>query len=215
MSNYLAVATVSSVLRSLLQELVPSAVPGAGVTVRRPEKMGGDGGQPRPTVNLFLYQVTPNTAWRNADLPTRSPNGQVRQRPQVALDLSYLLTFYGNEASMEPQRLLGKVVSSLHAQPLLSPERIRQAIQTARQNRDPDDDYLIGSDLAEQLERIRLAPISLNFEELSKLWSIFFQVPYALSIAYQASVVLIESEQLIQPATPVQERRIELEPRDE
>ena len=34
----------------------------------------------------------------------------------------------------------------------------------------------------------------MNLEELSKLWSVFFQTPYALSIAYQASVVLIEPD---------------------
>ena len=215
MSNYLAIATVSGVLRSLLQEVVPGAVAGADVTVKRPEKMGGNGGQPQPTVNLFLYQVTPNAAWRNADLPTRSPNGQVRQQPQVALDLAYLFTFYGNEASMEPQRLLGKVVSVLNAQPLLSPERIRQTIQAAEQNRDPDDDYLIESDLADQVERVRFTPLTLSFEELSKLWSVFFQVPYALSIAYQASVVLIEGEETPQPVLPVQKRRIKVETHDD
>jgi hypothetical protein len=47
------------------------------------------------------------------------------------------------------------------------------------------------------IERIKLTPLTLSLEDLSKLWSVFFQVPYALSIAYEASVVLIE------PSTPL------------
>jgi hypothetical protein len=59
------------------------------------------------------------------------------------------------------------------------------------QDTDPD---LAGSDLAEAVENVRLTPTVLSLEELSRLWSIFFQTPYALSVAYQASVVLVEDE---------------------
>ena len=51
----------------------------------------------------------------------------------------------------------------------------------------------------------KFTPISLNLEELSKLWSVFFQIPYTLSIAYMASVVLIEAEVTPQTALPVRE----------
>jgi hypothetical protein len=47
-----------------------------------------------------------------------------------------------------------------------------------------------------QIENVKLTPISLSLEELSNLWSVFFQVPYALSVAYEAAAVLIE------PGTP-------------
>ena len=43
----------------------------------------------------------------------------------------------------------------------------------------------------------------LSLEELSKLWSVFFQAPYALSVAYQATVVLIDGEENPSPALPV------------
>jgi len=67
-------------------------------------------------------------------------------------------------------------------------------------------EYLEQSDLADQVESVRLSPLSLNLEEMSKLWSVFFQTPYALSVVYQASVVLIQSEAATQAALPVRAR---------
>jgi hypothetical protein len=196
MSNYLAIATVTAVLRDMLQEAAGMAVPGAVVTTRRPEA-AQDGAQNKPSVNIFLYLVAPNPAWRNADIEIRYPNPQapvdrasdrVEKRPQLPLNLSYLFSFYGNEQELEPHRLLGSVVSSLHAQPRLPVQAIQNTV--AREG------FLGESDLAfqvAQIEHVTLTPVSLNLEELSKLWSIFFQVPYALSVAYQASTVLVES----------------------
>jgi hypothetical protein len=119
MSNYLAIATVTATLNELLRPSVESEVTGAAMTTMRPNDPALDNADP-PGVNIFLYQVTPNAAYRNDDLPTRRADGTVVERPQVALDLHYLLTFYGNENDLEPQRLLGGVVRTLHARPLLT-----------------------------------------------------------------------------------------------
>jgi hypothetical protein len=205
MSNYLAVATVTAVLRDILQEAANAAVPGATVTTRRPEDVG-NGGQKQAVVNLFLYQATPNAVWRNADLPTRNADGGLVKHPQAALDLHYLLSFYGSESELVPQRMLGRAISALHAQPLLSPDKIRRMIANL-QKENGQFGYLSESNLDEQIERVRFSPLSLNLEELSKLWSVFFQIPYALSVAYQASVVLIEAEEeMPQHALPVLKR---------
>src|SRR5262249_12944870 len=123
MSNFLAVATVTATLSQLIQAAVGTDVPGATVTRMRPESVAT--GTPSTTVNLYLYQVTTNTAWRNADVPTRRPNGQLMQYPQVALELHYLLSFYGDEEQLEPQRLLGSAVRTLHARPVLTRQMIR------------------------------------------------------------------------------------------
>ena len=196
MSNYLAVATVTAVLRDILQEAAGAAVPGATATTRRPEAVN-DGGQNKPVVNIFLYQVAPNAAWRNADIEIRHPDPQapedrardrVEKRPQVPLNLSYLFSFYGNELELEPQRLLGSVVSAIHAHPRLPPEAIRGTVGRERSLRDSDLEFQVA-----QIEKVKLTPINLSLEELSKLWSVFFQVPYALSVAYEASAVLIEA----------------------
>ncbi|HET9212939.1 MAG TPA: DUF4255 domain-containing protein [Thermoanaerobaculia bacterium] len=194
MSNHLAFANVTAALRDLLDAAAKKAVSGASATAERPDTLKDD----TPRVNVFLYQVTPNAAWRNADLPTRRPDGTVGQRPRAAFDLHYVLSFYGSDKQHEPQRILGSVVSVLHAQPVLSPEILEGAAK----------DTLAASDLARQVEPVRLTPTGFNLEELSKLWSVFFQVPYKLSVAYQASVALIEPEITTQPALPVRSRNL-------
>jgi hypothetical protein len=50
------------------------------------------------------------------------------------------------------------------------------------------------SDLADADDLVRFTPTGLSLEELSKLWSVFLQTPYVLSIAYQAGPVLVEQE---------------------
>ena len=93
MSNYRAIATVTAVIRDLLLES-QIHIEGSSVSVKTYstdflKTLTGD------TLNLFLYQVTPNSSYRNHDLPTRSQNGKILMaKPQLALDLHYLLTSY-------------------------------------------------------------------------------------------------------------------------
>lgn len=204
MSNYLAVATVTGALQHVLSSAA-AAVPGAKVSTARP-----DGAAPAardPAINIFLYQVMPNGAYRNADLPTRRSNGQVVQRPQAALTLHYLFSFYGDENNLEPQRLLGALVRQLHAKPLLTHQDIVQTLANP-----PFDTLLATSNLADQLDLVRFTPLGLSLEELSKVWSIFFQSPYVLSVAYQGSAVLIETDETARPALPVQMRNLYVMP---
>lgn len=202
MSNFLAFATVTAALRELLREAVEADVPGASVEVGRPEEPNGAGTVPK--VTIFLYQVTPNAALRNADLPMRAPNGALVQRPREALDLHYLLTFQGNEVELEPERLLGSVVRTLHAKPVLTPRVIQRVTRAGTS--------LAGSNLADGPELVKFTPLPLTLEELSKLWSVLFQTPYSLSIAYQGSVVLIDGDETPPPTPPVREPVVSVTP---
>jgi len=199
-SNFLAIATVTAVLGQMLQTAIGTDVPGATVTTVRPE--GLQSGTPTTGVNVYLFQVTPNAALRNADLPTRRSDGQLVQRPALALDLHYLLTFYGNEAQLEPQRLLGSVVRTLHERPVLTRQAIRDTLAS------PTYGFLSQSNLADAVDLVKFAPSALSLEELAKLWSVFYQIPYVLSIAYLGTVVLIESSASPQPALPVRSREL-------
>jgi hypothetical protein len=205
MSNFLAIATVTAALSQVLLEAVVPDVSGADVTMVHPD--GERGALPTTGVNIFLYQVTQNAAWHNVDLPTRRGNGDLIRRPQAALDLHYLLTFYGEESLLEPQRVLGSVVRTLHARPVLTRDLIRRTIAKAE-----FIPFLVNSNLADAVELVKFTPTPLSLEELSKLWSVYFQTHYSLSIAYQGTVVLIESEESTQAALPVRARNIYVTP---
>lgn len=196
MSNSLAIATVSAAFAQMIRSAIQGVVDGSDVVIGRPENPPA--GEALPRVRLCLYQVAPNAALRNADLPSRDSSGTSVKRPSAALELHYLLSFYGSETELQPQRMLGAVVRNLHARPVLLPQMIQDVIAGYP--------VLAGSNLHEAVENIRFSPLGLSLEELSKLWSVFFQTPHAVSIAYKASVVLIESDEATQTSLPVLKR---------
>ncbi len=201
MSNALAIAGVSAVLRDLLDtgmidHKVTDAL-GAGVTVSAlaPDVVPIDGDEAVPRLNLFLYQVTPNAAWRNVDLPSRDAGGARLRNPPLALDLHYVLTAYG-VADLQAEVLLGYGMQRLHENPVLP----RAAIRTAL-NPSPVDGTMLPSvyqalrsaDLAEQIELLKITPSVMNAEEMSRLWSAL-TAHYRPSATFQVSVVLIEPQ---------------------
>jgi hypothetical protein len=201
MSNHLAIATVTATLRDLVFSSVNADVPGADVTMVRPDGTGS--GVPTTGVNIFLYQVTPSAAAANEDLPTRSQDGTLVRRPRVGLDLHYLLTFYGTETQLIPQRLLGSAARVIHAKPVLTRPQVDNAISARA--------FLAGSNLSSDIELVKFTQLPLTLEELSKLWSVFFHTQYTLSVAYQGTVVFIESEEPFTSPLPVQLRKLYVE----
>jgi len=189
MSNALAIATVTRALSSVVEQAARKEVTGAQVVMTRPEAGGAAGAR----VHLFLYQVLPEAAQRNSDLPSRSSDGTLRHRPAAALTLHYLLTFNGDDATSEPHKMLGAVVGDLHSRPLL-PRALVQSVASGD---------LATSNLADAIDVVRVTPLALNTEEISKIWLMFSQIPYSLSVAYEARVVLIEADESPSPALPV------------
>lgn len=198
MSNYLAIATVTATLQRILQAVVQLDVPGARVTTVRPDASGS--GTPEVGVNIYLYQATPNPAWRNYDLRNRRPKGELIKQAQAGLDLYYIMTFYGNEVELEPQRLLGSAVRTIVDYPILTPEMIRETANN------PTFSFLANSTLDKQVERVTIVPTNMNTEELSKIWSVFFQSPYVLSFACQGGAVLIEGQRQSGRPLPIRRR---------
>lgn len=189
MSDSLAIATVTEGLRSLLDRRVNAlpdvdpdsdpALAGTQITTRPPDRARPDPGGVNQ-LNLFLYQTSPNAAWRNLPPPDRVRPGESAQ-PPLALDLHYLVTAYGrddDDAATTAHRLMGRAMSVLHDHALLGRAELRDAV--------PDND------LHEQFERIRITPEEISLEELSRLWGAF-QTPYRISTGYAVTVVLIDS----------------------
>lgn len=198
MSNYLAIATVTATLQRTLQKAVQIDVDGARVTTNRPENSGGT---PQTGISLFLYHIKRNPSLGNADMPVRQRKGEIVKRNQLAIDLYYLMSFYGNEVELEPHRLLGSAIRTLEDRAVFSPEMIQETVS------DPSFNYLANSDLAEQVEMIRAEFVPISTDELSKVWSVFLQTPYALSVVYKITVVLLEGEDSAITSLPVRDRR--------
>ena len=182
MSTTQAIEAVTLALRSLLQPVAPS------VTARALDRARTSvtGRQ----LNLFLYEVVPNPALRNIEPPAaRSSSGL---HPPLALDLRYLLTAYGESDDEDTaHRLLAEAMLVLHDAPMLAPSRLEGVLADA------------GVHL--QFERVRLTPVRLPTEEVSKLWTAF-QTNFRLSVAYEASVVLIDTQAPGRSALPVLRR---------
>ena len=189
MSNALAIAAVTATLSNLLQNVNQgTGLNGVAITAKPPDKArDGNGNQ----INLFLYQVLPNAAWRNMDIPQRVRSGETGI-PPLALNLYYMLTAYG-EANDDVlgHRLLGHAMSILYDHPLLGAQEIQAAL--------PNN---LNSELQNQIERVRITFQPLSVEEIFRLWS-GFQTQYRVSVAYEVAVVLIESTRSVKTPLPV------------
>jgi hypothetical protein len=188
MSNALAIAAVTTTLRAMLDTALALAFGGVDVSTLPPDKARtGVGDQ----INLFLYNTSIDSALRNT--PPRTSRPGESGEPALPLRLQYLVTAYGqNDNDAFGHRLLGEVMRVLHDHPLLSRDEIRDATTGPL----PD------SDLHTQVERVRITPLSLNLEEMSKLW-MTFQTQFRISAAYEVSVVLIDSSRPAVAALPV------------
>jgi hypothetical protein len=201
LSNHLAVATVTAGMGYLLRA-VDDVVDGAGITYERPDRLEAGSLPIVSGVNLYLYRTRTDPSFRNQDLPARADNGQAVRRPTASLNLEYLITFFGDDSEFIPQRLLGWTTSRLHAHPLLTSEDIAGALSSFPK-------WLTGSDLAAQIQRVKLTPLELSLEDLSKIWSVFVAAPYLLSVAYEAGVVLVNPDEAPPSAgLPVLQRNI-------
>ena len=201
MTSALAIAGVTRVLQDLLNEGVVdhdvAAAVGAAINVRAlpPDRLQTLVTDATPTLNVFLYNLTPNTGWRNSELPVRNPRGDVIRPPLLALDLHYLVTAFGFD-DLQAEILLGFAMRTLHENPILTRAQITRAL-----NPPPPVsgglpaalEALDRSGLADQLEQVKIVEEYLSIEETSRLWSAM-QTQYRPTIAYLVSVVLIESE---------------------
>ena len=109
---------------------------------------GTGNGLPAIGVNVSLYQIMPAAAPRNLDLPSRRSDGSLIQRPRAAIDLHYLLSVYGADATLEWQRVMGTVVRTLNTYPSLTRQFIQEAVAGAS--------FISGSDLASEIELVKL-----------------------------------------------------------
>ncbi len=116
--------------------------------------------------------------------------------PPLALDLHYLLTAYGAK-DFQTELLLGYAIQFLHENPVLTSDIIHTALKNVSTVNTSSilsqalADVSVSA-LAEQIGQIKIWPEFLDMEQTSRLWSTL-QTQYRLSVAYQPSMVIIDS----------------------
>jgi hypothetical protein len=140
-------------------------------------------------VSVFLYRVVPNGALRTPTGRLR-PDGQ-REFTRLPLDLHYLLTFWGRDATLQ-HRVAGWVMRQFEDTPIL-PFALLD---------------LVAAGVFNANEAVELIPAELSNEDLFQIWEVLApERGYELSLPYVARNIRIESEQVITEGEPVQERR--------
>ena len=198
MSNSYAIAAVTATLSKMINDglndgdfkdkLPDSLKPTGdiGVTTLTLDK-AHDENLDKDRINLFLYQVAFNAAWRNRDMPGQVKSGETGQ-PPLALNLYYLITAYGEDDKYGSQLLLGRAMQVLHENPILKGNEIEAVLKE--------------SELQNQVEKVRITPLPQSLDDISKLWTTL-QTQYRVSAAYQVEVVLIESKSPVKAPLPV------------
>jgi hypothetical protein len=205
MSNALAIAAVSTVLRDLLNQALIQQ--GVSTTVGNPVTVTAlppdriiVGETEQPQLNVFLYHIASNPGWSNSALPSRDRDGGRITNAPLALDLFYLLSAYGKN-DFDCEILLGCAMQMLYETPVLPRDTIRAALGGTPPG------PLAAADLAEQIEQIKITPQLVSTEEVWRLWTAL-QAHYRPTAAYRISVVLIESTKATKAALPVSQRNI-------
>ncbi|HAA02883.1 MAG TPA: DUF4255 domain-containing protein, partial [Syntrophobacteraceae bacterium] len=99
--------------------LPPSLVEQVEVSFEQPKRENAGKWGPRPTINLFLYDVRENRDLRSNEwIVERQGDGTAtKRRPPVRVECSYLVTAWASDASITPaldeHRLLGEVMMVL------------------------------------------------------------------------------------------------------
>jgi Pvc16 N-terminal domain len=136
-------------------------------------------------LTLFLYKVLENPYLKNQNvqLPPPGPDNRLlEQRTPLTVDLYYLLTAHAGEPPdlLEAHRALSRAMRVLYDNGILRGSLLR----ADDPSRGLTDDSIL---------RVTLNPITM--EDLTRIWSVFPDVPYEISLTYLVTPVVIESAQ--------------------
>jgi hypothetical protein len=127
-------------------------------------------------VTLYLYRVTVNQHLRN----TPHVNALQQVTTPLSVDLSYLLTFWADNALAE-QTILGWVIRQLYMHQTLSQSDLT-----------PDGGWEAG-------DFVQVIPTEISTEDMMRIWDAI-DPGYRLSLSYIARVVRIDAD--LQPDGP-------------
>ena len=154
-----------------------------------------------PRINLFLYQVVENCFLQNQEIPGHG-HPAAYGHPPLSLDLRFLLTAFGNQDSgvffdeTPAHLLLGSAMQVLHDNAIITGSLVTRRPPTGRLILDPA--------LRDEFESLKVTIHPLGLEDLSNIWTAL-ELSYRLTVAYEVSVVQIESDQPRRRPRPVGE----------
>lgn len=138
-------------------------------------------------IHLYLYRVEYNPFFTNNDNVVSSPT--MLGNPPIGLNLFYLVTPYG-PSQLDIQVTLGEIIRVFNDQASIPPA-----------NFDPS--------LTNVVEELKIIPHMLTLDQMTELARVFGQRQYRLSMAYEVSVVLIDST-VSRSVTRVDERHVSM-----
>ena len=143
-------------------------------------------------VSLFLYRIFANGVHRTPPGGI-GPDGR-RLRSRLPVDLHFLLTLWGKEASLQ-HAIAGWMMRLLEDHPVL-PSGLLDTVA-------PE---VFGAE-----ETVEISLTELTNEDLLRIWEVLGLNAYQLSVPYVARVIEIESDQSRPDSwgEPVQERRVD------
>lgn len=193
MATHRAIAATGLAIRGLLESAVPTLeFPNAHFELYRPN----DFDSPMTIgISLYLYRVLINTSRRNLP-PFVAPDGK-RYRPQLPIDLSYMMTAWGQTAEVQ-QRLLGWAMRELENTPILPSSLLNHYVQEV--------------DTFRPAETVELICETISLQDMNTLWDGFKanKTNQHLSVTYVARMLLIESNVEIAEYPPAQTRVLDV-----
>ena len=138
-------------------------------------------------VSLFLYRVYINHSHRTP--AGRVGSGGQRFQTMLPLDLHFLLTAWGKDASLQ-HTIVGWLMRVLEDNPILPPGLLNS----------------IDSEVFHPEETVEIIQVELKNEDLFSIWRDMIEKKYQLSVPYIARNIRIESNQVLAAAAPVQKR---------
>ena len=188
MSDFRAIGGVSASLRRLLQDRMEVPV---DITIAPPDVIISGAMEKR--LNLYLYQVAENGYLKNQEIPGRDHPGAYGH-PPLSLDLHYLLTAHGGsetapDSDLEAQQVLGDAMRVLHDLPVVTDQLTitRPAVGTV-------GDPILDTSLLGEFEQVKVGLQPVTLEDFSKIWTALPEANFRRSVAYEVSVVQIESQ---------------------
>jgi hypothetical protein len=180
-------ATIGKITESLKNLLVAQMSPVTNVTLLSPS----DNSPHNTRINLFLYRVTPNPHLNNQDWRPKPGTTNQLVAPPLTLNLYFLLTAYApldaNNGLVDTHGMLGEAMRVFHESAIVPQAVLESGLRQGD---------------------VKITPLSLDMEELSKIW-LALQQDFRLSAAYDVSYVEVPAK--AERPLPVRVTRPEVE----